>query len=312
MRILLNTNKWICRAPSNIALIKYMGKLRGNIPCNSSLSYTLDRLATEVALEPCSKYNRFITELDKSAAKRFLKHLKNIKKHFGYKGFFQIESSNNFPKSAGIASSASSFAALTKCAVTAICEINSLPSLSLEEMSRLSRKGSGSSCRSFFSPWSLWKKYEAKEISLKIGSLDHDLALVNSCAKTVSSNQAHRLVKSSLLFKGRAQRAEKRLQNLIDCFNTDRWSSAYQICHEEFWDMHVLFETSSPCFGYIHPETIMILEEVRKFWRKNNDGPIVTIDAGPNVHFLWRKNQKELRKQLKEDIVIQNIVNCFL
>jgi diphosphomevalonate decarboxylase len=305
---------WSGEAPSNIALIKYMGKLEGNVPRNVSLSYALDRFSTKVCLENCLEKDRFVNEigLDEKSIDRFLRHLQNIKKLYDYNGFFRVKSFNNFPHSAGIASSSSSFAALTKCALTAICEIKNAPIPSVEEMSAISRQASGASCRSFFSPWCVWDRDGARNIDIKIGELDHDLVLVDKSPKKISSSEAHKLVESSPLFKERPSRAEKRLSDSVDALNNDRWNDACKICWEEFLDMHRLFETSTPSFGYIQSKTKIVLDEVEKFYKTNGDGPIATIDAGPNVHFLWRKNQNESRKKLKETILSRDNTIEFL
>ena len=280
-----------CRAPSNIALIKYMGKSDGNVPCNASLSYTLHDYWTEVSLEENADRDEFANaaEFSKQAADRFLAHLAYIKKLFGYSGFFTITSRNSFPHSAGIASSASSFAALTKCAVEAIGA-----KISVEEMSEISRHGSGSSCRSFFSPWCVWDENGARQADMNTQNLRHELILVDSTQKAVSSSGAHKAVKTSLLFERRPQRAIQRMTHLVAALNGNRWEEAYHICWEEFTDMHALFATSRPHFYYIQPKTLEWLIAIDRFWNEHKDGPIVTIDAGANIHLLWREDQKQL------------------
>ena len=126
--------QWFSQAPANIALIKYMGKLDEslNIPANPSLSYTLNQLQSNVQLEtqtfdqdswePLSIPGAAPFDLNPAAQARFLNHLGRIKAYFDYQGGFIVRSSNNFPHSSGLASSASSFAALTKCAIQALAE----------------------------------------------------------------------------------------------------------------------------------------------------------------------------------------------
>ncbi len=296
---------WTAKAPSNIALIKYMGKQEDNIPCNISLSYTLDDFSTEVWLDLNEKSDKFINNtLSKNEKNRFLNHLSYIKNLLNFDGFFSVRSANSFPKSAGIASSASSFAALTTCAFKAISDVKNSEMPSSEYMSKVSRVGSGSSCRSFFSPWCIWEGESAKKIDLPI-KIEHELILINSGKKEISSSEAHRRVQSSSLMQGRAQRAKSRCEKLISAFENGKWSEAYQICWEEFQDMHALFETSCPHFGYILPETLDTLIKIRKFWKNHNDGPIVTLDAGPNIHLLWKKGDKQLRKLFDEEYDFQ-------
>ncbi len=296
---------WINKAPANIALIKYMGKSENNIPYNVSLSYTTHRFITEISLEEHPDEDVFINDLQLNSVEieRFLKHLTYIKEVSDFHGFFKVKSKNNFPRSAGIASSASSFAALTKCAFKAINTIQKKPSASIEEMSAVSRVGSGSSCRSFFSPWCVWKDNYAKKIDIPIDNLLHDIVLINREIKTVSSSDAHKRVFSSLLMNGRKKRAELRFHKLLDAFKNDNWSDVYQICWEEFFDMHALFETSRPHFGYITDKTMYALSKIRNFWKIHNNGPIATIDAGANIHLLWKKEAEQLRHIFKEEII---------
>jgi diphosphomevalonate decarboxylase len=179
-------------------------------------------------------------------------------------------------------------------------------------MSKISQISSGSSCRSFFLPWSVWDHSGAKSLNLKINELDHDLVLVDRSPKKISSSEAHALVKSSPLFKERPARAQQRFDDLVIALNHNKWNDAHRICWEEFMDMHNLFETSSPSFSYIQPKTSAVLKIIQEFYEANNDGPLVTIDAGPNIHLLWRKNHEELRNELKKEINHQMSHDVFL
>lgn len=295
---------WIAFAPSNIALIKYMGKRSDNVAANVSLSYTLPKFMTTVTLE-LNDIDRdvFKNAGDFSKPDRFLSHLACVKKLMGFRKTFTIFSQNNFPASAGIASSASSFAALTLCAFKSICEIMQTKMPSASYMSGVSRIASGSSCRSFFAPWCVWSNDTAKQADLPELNLQHDLVLIDAGRKKISSSTAHKLVQTSLLMKGRKERAEIRCKKLMSALKAGAWEDAYQICYAEFSDMHALFSTSCPHFGYITSRTMIVLEEIQRFWDKNRDGPIVTIDAGPNIHLLWRSDSENLRSMLKKALI---------
>lgn len=290
---------WEAKAPANIALIKYMGKKEGNISQNVSLSYTLDKFISYVTLELCTGCDSFENQAFGSGVSltRFLGHLQYIKRITGCSEHFKITSKNNFPHSAGIASSASSFAALTICVYKAISDIKGINMPSNEEMSSISRLASGSSCRSFFSPWCVCRHENAQKADIKIQNLIHDLILISSRPKDITTSKAHERIKTSLLFKDRPERAEIRYQNLIEALNNNKWLEAFEICWAEFLDMHALFGTSSPHFGYIKPETLTALQYIEDFWFQNNDGPLVTIDAGPNIHLLWREDEICLREK---------------
>jgi diphosphomevalonate decarboxylase len=309
---------WLAQAPANIALIKYMGKSDedSNLPDNSSLSYTLNNLLSTVKLEvfPGKKdiWEPLVIpggsefKLSADGQKRFIEHLDRIKSYFHYQGGFLIQSSNNFPHSSGLASSASSFAALTKCASLALSELTHKPMPTIDEQAHLSRLGSGSSCRSFYSPWALWKEDTVSAIDLPYKKLLHQVIVISGQEKSVSSREAHKRVKTSSFYSTRSQRAEKNLKLLLDVLMAEDWASAYEICWREFQDMHHLFSSCEQPFSYMTQESLSILNTLQDQWQKKSDGPIVTMDAGPNIHLLYRPDQEELARQFKSDYLVGN------
>jgi diphosphomevalonate decarboxylase len=311
--------QWFAQAPSNIALIKYMGKKEGgkNIPTNPSLSYTLNDLLSTVTLElnpgkrDCWE-PLMIPGVDTDfalpiyAQERFLAHLAALKAYFKYSGSFIVRSTNNFPHSSGLASSASSFAALTKCACLALSELTNIHLPTVETQAQLSRQGSGSSCRSFFSPWALWEDENVHAIEFPYGELIHQAILISHEEKKVSSSAAHELIRSSKTFTTRVNRAENNLKGLITALQSQDWESAFQISWREFQDMHRLFATSNPPFSYLNDQSRQVLELFQQIWQHKNDGPIVTMDAGPNIHLLYRPDQKDFAAQIKKDYLVGN------
>lgn len=308
--------RWTADAPSNIALVKYMGKTENdptvkNRPTNNSLSYTLPHLRSVVQLEhdpsmtsttwePLTQFGEkqyAPLALSEKGIARFAAHLELMKNHFGFKGHFKIRSANGFPSDCGLASSASSFAALTKVAMIALSELTGKATPTVAEAADWSRKGSGSSCRSFFEPWSLWTPEHVGDIPQlnRYGDLIHQVIVVNETVKTVSSSEAHKRVTSSLLFAGRPNRADMRAMDFINALEKNQWEEAYQIAWAEFWDMHALFETSQPAFGYMTDGSLEVLRFVRDLWTREGHGPLVTMDAGPNVHLLYQNDERGRR-----------------
>ena len=310
--------QWFAQAPSNIALIKYMGKKDSeqNIPINPSLSYTLNNLLSSVMLEQHSGKKDFWEPLDtpgampftlsNAAQERFLQHFLRLKAHVGYSGGFIVRSSNNFPHSSGLASSASSFAALTKCAVLALSELTQTPIPSIEIQAQLSRLGSGSSCRSFFSPWALWDGEVVKGIELPYQQLLHQVIVISHDEKKVSSSEAHQRIKTSTLYTTRAQRAEQNLKVLLNAFEALNWDDAYHICWREFQDLHQLFSSSNPPFTYMTDKTKAALIALEELWQREGDGPLVTMDAGPNIHILYRIDQTEMARKFQQEYLVGN------
>lgn len=310
--------QWFAQAPANIALIKYMGKSNEdtNLPANPSLSYTLDKLQTSVVLEQQQGIHDFWEPLNipganpfmlpPEAQKRYLDHLNRIKDFFNYTGAFVVRSTNNFPHSSGLASSASSFAALTKCAANAICDLQQRELPDVETLANLSRQGSGSSCRSFFAPWALWDEDKVSAVDLPYKGLIHQVVIVSNAIKSVSSSEAHKRIKTSPDFSGRIARAKDNLKTLLNALASQDWKSAYQVCWREFQDMHNLFTTSKQPFSYMNDDTNQALTALQKIWEDRKDGPIITMDAGPNIHLLYRPDQIRLARIIRTDVLLGN------
>ena len=336
------------RAPSNIALIKYMGKDDSelNLPANGSLSLTLSRLCSVAQIrrlecagqEPKSKWvaeapidARVELSLESpllgdAGVGRILRHVERVRKACGeiFAGYeielaapadFELRAANTFPPSAGIASSASSFSAVTlatahACAKNSarFCEVFDESLEFKRELASLSRQGSGSSCRSFEGPWVLWEETQAAGLLTGARSQSSDLSLdlslktmpamsdfvliVSAQPKAVGSSEAHRRVKASPLWDGRAERAQERLRDIAAAIGEANLPMIARIAWSEAWEMHSLFHTSAEPFTYWEPATLDALSFFAPFvtgseaTRAGLSTPIVTLDAGPNVHVL--------------------------
>ena len=302
----MNTLKKIngsATAPSNLALIKYAGKKdRSNLPLNPSLSYSLDHLITKVRISSLKeredrwqslKEDSFYSlKLSPSSVKRFLTFFKILKKTFGISGSYLVESANNFPASIGAASSASSFCALTKATYEIALQFGKVGDLNLEELSAHSRAGSGSSCRSFFTPWAFWEGKNARPLNLPFPHLHHQLILVDSKEKKISSSAAHEKIVQTSAFKGRIDRAQARLADLLEALQTQNWKKSFEIVWEEFQDLHALYESAG--IFYRNKKSLKIIKIVQNHWNQEKDGPWLTMDAGSSVHLLYRPDQKKL------------------
>lgn len=312
--------RWFADAPSNIALIKYMGKKDAtiNLADNPSLSYTLPHLFSSVCLELTDHHEdiwrpwddlSFEGDADNSlilslkGQTRFLNHFKKIKQHLDYQGNFIVYSKNNFPEGRGIASSASSFAALTRCAISAISELTNTSPMSTLDQALFSRLGSGSSCRSFYAPWCVWHDQEVYAIELPFSDLKHQAIVFESQEKKISSSEAHQRVPSSRFYEKRAERATQRFHELLQAFKLKDWYKIYQLSFDEFMDMHQLFETAHPAFSYRLPASNELINQLQTYWTKHHDGPLITMDAGSTIHLLYRQDQLDLADEFKRTIL---------
>lgn len=290
------------RAPSNIALIKYMGKKDAtlNIPSNPSLSYTSPTWYTDVWLSPhttdCwAPKDADGLMLSEQQQQRYLKHWAFLKAKLGIEKHYQIQSDNNFPAHCGLASSASSFAALTAAAALSTEQ----DTLDWQAIANLSRQGSGSSCRSFFGPWVLWDHPHINNIPGPLDELIHHVILIDDAPKKASSSKAHACITSSPHYPARHNAVQRRLEALLNSFEHQDWGKSFQLIWDEFIQMHQLFETAKPAFGYLNDDAKNVLEHLKSYWQKYNDGPWVTVDAGPNIHLLFRPEQQSCIQDMK-------------
>jgi diphosphomevalonate decarboxylase len=294
-----------------------MGKIEGlgNKPTNASISWTLENLRTTVELELSVKPDHWQglggLQLKPHGIEKFIKHFQFLKSKWGVKENFLIRSGNNFPSDCGLASSASSFAALTLAAAEMFQKINPQAwGEDLKELSKLSRQGSGSSCRSLFSPWALWRDEGAEKIELPLNLL-HSVLILESEPKKISSSEAHKRVVTSLKFDGRIKRAEKKLEELIYSIRKNDWKLGREIVWDEFEDMHELFHTSTPAFGYITAKAREILNWAQNSWKKEGHGPWVTLDAGPNIHFLFEEGDAKWADKYMQNFAKEKFIQSW-
>ncbi len=285
-------------AHPNIAFIKYWGNrdqvLR--LPCNGSLSMNLSGLETRttVRFDPILQQDALVLSGEVivgpalERVSHFLDHIRSLAKLNVYA---QVESQNNFPSGAGIASSASAFAALAMAASHAI-------GLNLDEkdLSRLARRGSGSASRSIPTGFVEWQSgtSDADSFAFTIAPANHwnlvDLICVlDSRHKSVGSTDGHALADTSPLQAIRLSHVQERLDKCREAILTKDFESFAEVVEEDSNLMHAVMRTSNPPLHYWLPETEIILWNVLN-WRKEGLPACTTVDAGPNVHVLVLSN----------------------
>ncbi|GAB1422381.1 diphosphomevalonate decarboxylase [Anaerolineales bacterium] len=287
--------KVTAQASPNIAFIKYWGNENDDlrIPVNSSISMNLKGIYTETSVELDDQLQA--TELllnnqpaDETARARVDHHLNMLQNQLGLEPqSARVVSTNNFPMGAGIASSASAFAALTLATVKALGV-----DLSEAEISSLARLGSGSASRSIPSGFVVWHKGHSHETSFaeSIASPEHwDLvdviAVVSKGHKRVGSSAGHLTAQSSDLQQARVQGAEARLAGVIEAIQQRDFATFADIVEYDSNLMHAVMMTSRPALFYWQPASIQIMDLVREL-RLDGVDVCYTLDAGPNVHCI--------------------------
>lgn len=282
------------QAHPNIAFIKYWGDRdpRLRLPANGSISMNLDGLytRTKVTFDPALQADQLSLNGRAShgpALQRVTAFLDRVRRmaHMDHRA--RVESENNFPTGAGIASSASAFAALSLAASAAA-------GLQLSEMqlSRLARSGSGSACRSVPSGFVEWLPGESDDSSYAISlappghwDLVDCIAIVSQAHKDTGSSQGHRIAPTSPLHTARLGRLPQLLEQCRAAILQRDFDALAAVTELDCHLMHSVMMTSHPPLLYWLPATLAVLHQVRA-WRKIGLPVCYTIDAGPNVHVI--------------------------
>jgi diphosphomevalonate decarboxylase len=284
----------IATAHPNIALIKYWGDLNPDlhIPANGSISMNLDGLVTRtsVSFDQGLKQDQFTLNgqlAEPTTNRRVSNFLDQVRLRAGIDTFAAVESHNNFPISAGIASSAAGFAALSLAASRAAGLM-----LDEKDLSRLARMGSGSACRSVPAGYVEWQagKNDNDSYAYSIAlpnhwSLADCIAVVCDGEKPISSSMGHALATTSLLQAARVADAPHRLSLCREAILERDFDKLAEVVEVDSNLMHAVMMTSIPPLLYWLPATLAILHAVQA-WRKEGIPVCYTIDAGPNVHVI--------------------------
>lgn len=278
-------------AHPNIAVIKYWGKrdTELNLPAVSSLSLTLDSFTSRTRI---TEHDIDIVNLNGAFApgpfaKRALAHLDRIAPN---RPRVRVDTVNDFPTAAGLASSASGFAALTLAGLTAF----EVP-FTLAEASTLARQGSGSACRSLWGGWVQWSKGQRDDGSDSHGTpvapADHwDVAMVVAVAsaskKSVGSTEGMlQTARTSPYYSAWVDTAEADVAEGIAAVRDRDLERLGRAMESSTFKMHATMHTTSPPILYWRPATLGILHAVHDL-RKEGISAWATMDAGPNVKIL--------------------------
>lgn len=305
------------KSPSNIALVKYWGKKEGQIPANPSISFTLDHCATTTKVQFRRKEKGepefellFEGEVKPSFRPKITKFFERILPYVPFleQYHLEIDTTNSFPHSSGIASSASGMSALALCLMTMEKEL--YPEMSeeyfLEKASFLARLGSGSACRSIEGPLVSWGEHNSIEGSSDLfGSpyrkpvhqvfLDYQdtILLVDKGQKQVSSTVGHGLMHGHPFAAARFEQAHKNLEELTRVLESGDQDGFIRIVESEALTLHAMMMSSQPYFILMKPHTLEIINRVWSYREAANSRLCFTLDAGANVHLLYPGSEKE-------------------
>ena len=290
----MQNRKATAMAHPNIAFIKYWGNRDDalRLPANPSLSMNLGDLHTTTTVAFDEGLERDEVTIDNRPADevtraRVSRHLDLVRQTAGLRSPARVISLSNFPAGAGIASSASGFAALT----VAACAAAGLE-LTEAQLSALARRGSGSASRSVpggFTEWVMGRG-NATSFARTVAPAQHwdlrDVVVVVSREhKRVGSSRGHGLAVSSPLHTARVRTVSTRLADCKRALLARDLEAMGPLIEEDAVMMHAVMMTSRPPLYYWTPATIGIIRAVQE-WRAEGLPVYFTVDAGPNVHLI--------------------------
>ena len=302
-------------APINIALAKYWGKRDEalHLPVTDSFSISL-ALGTKTSISRGNASDRFWlnnVEIDSASVfyKRMQEFLDLIRPDPSFT--FSVHTENSIPTAAGLASSASGFAALT-------LSLNSFFgwNLSQKKLSILARLGSGSACRSIHPGFMLWHKGEnndgsdsyAEPFSEKWEELAFGVFYLSTKKKDLDSRKAmKRSQETSPYYPLWPEVVVKNMSDIQTGITTKEFSLFGQATEQNALSMHALIHTATPSFSYYIEETLLTMKNI---WQARNEGVEIyfTMDAGPNIKAIFLKRDLKKITSLFPSLVLVDII----
>ena len=294
-------------AATNIALIKYWGKRDTllNLPLTNSLSMSVPGKGSHTVLKPTTGHSDriFLDNQALSTEASFAKRITAFLDLFRTpQQKFEIHTHNNIPTAAGLASSASGFAALTLA-------LNDLYDWQFDQeiLSIFARLGSGSASRSIYNGFVEWHKGErddgldsiATPLNIDWPELKIGLLILSTDEKPISSRIAmQRTVETSRYYQHWPEIVEKDLTLLKTALLNKDFALLGATAAHTATAMHHTMHDAHPAIDYDLAETRAIKEKIKTL-RKQGLPVYFTQDAGPNIKLLFlEEDEKIIEKEL--------------
>ena len=282
------------QAQPNIALIKYWGKrdTRLNLPATGSLSITLDALwtRTRVAFDASLRHDelRLNGAEDPATLTRVSRCLDLLRRRAGTTLCARVDSRNNFPTAAGLASSASGFAALVVAADAALGLALERPALSM-----LARQGSGSAARSVFGGFVSMAAGQREDGEDAIAApvldaaawpLEVAVAVTSHRRKSVGSGAGmENSRQTSPFYPAWVSTSATDLAAARDMVQARDFAALAEMSEHNCLKMHAVMQASRPPLLYWTGATVECLHRIRALRERDGVPVFFTIDAGAQV-----------------------------
>ncbi|MCA9690077.1 MAG: diphosphomevalonate decarboxylase [Myxococcales bacterium] len=286
-------------AHANIALVKYWGKRPGaadlNLPAVGSLSMTLDRLRSETVVAPGERDSFALDGRARAGAeaRKVYEHLDRVWRASGAaspRPGCRVESINHLPTAAGLASSASGFAALTLAAAAAF-------GLELDRprLSGLARRGSGSAARSLWGGFVRLDRGARDDgedcLARPLYPADHwalRLLVVHTARgpKPIGSTDGMtRCRETSPYFDAWVATSERDLDDAEAALAARDLAALGEVVERSMFKMHACMMATRPPILYWNGATLAVIHALTALREEGLSG-FATSDAGPHVKVL--------------------------
>jgi diphosphomevalonate decarboxylase len=276
-------------AHPNVALIKYWGKRPGpgNLPATGSLSIVLGGLATRTTVTFDPALAADVVSLngaaDAGTVTRVSACLDELRRLAGTQSHARVESHNDFPTGAGLASSASGFAALLVAGAGALGL-----ELPMARLADLARRGSGSAPRSLFGGFALLQNEgDGTRCEPVADPADWPLEVVVAITArgpkpTGSRDGMARSEQTSPYYRAWVDTHPDDLAAGLAAVRARDFARLAELAEHNCLKMHAVMMTTRPPLIYWVPGTLAALQAVGEL-RAAGVPVFFTIDAGPQV-----------------------------
>ena len=296
-------------APANVALCKYWGKRDEDLhlPVTGSLSISMADKGTAAQIEPADQHRLWINgkkiDPEDSFAGTPARRMFAFLDLFGVQA--ELRTRNTIPVGAGLASSASAFAAVVQ-ALDAACGWE----LTRREQSLLARLGSGSACRSIAHGFVEWRVGEAPDgldsfaeplpatwPELRVGIL----TLCRNAKPVGSSDGMRRTVETSALYASWPDQVAHDLPALKQAIDARDMEALGRVAEQNALAMHATMLAARPAVMYWLPESVQAMQQVTDL-RRTGHAVAFTMDAGPNLKLLFEASAQTAVEECFEAI----------
>ncbi len=314
-------------AHPNIALVKYWGKRDEKLilPQNGSISMTLDKFSTKTTVEFLEGLEKDFIMLNSDVVleggveyEKIVRFLDIVRLRAGVVLKAKVVSENDFPTAAGLASSASGFAALAVACSTAVGL-----DLDKKELSILARQGSGSASRSVYGGFVEWYRGEKEDGTDSYAEqlIDESgwgsfrmiaVEVVGEEKKVKSRAGMKQTVQTSPYYQSWLDTVDKDLEQVRKGLSGGNFKLVCEVAEKNCLKMHSLMLTTKPSLVYWNSGTMNVIRKVISM-RDEDKGTecYFTIDAGHHICVMCEgKDVSNVQKELENLEGVKGLTIC--